>query len=325
MDQATFTIMFESFNGISIGLSLCVLFFLCRYSHWNTFEPQLLLLLHICLIFDEICIFPYIYKQNDSLCLVAQFLEAYFDLMFYTLITILVIYHWGSMFSDHYLYLRKINYYRYALLIIFLLPLLSCLLYFTNGFSLENDNPWCIMPYHMKNSWSIFLHYSCIWMLLSICCSIFGWSMIAVCRASLTVTTSETTLLNTFFNTIGWYCLLGIVLSVLRVILRFTNFHNTSSYQKHYFSYFPVAISGLIFSIVFFGKEWQTLLSYRHQREDDDDDDCSSFTWEDRDVKELFEELNAIESASETEENNLLRNSILSPSLSPQHKFVSNH
>jgi magnesium-transporting ATPase (P-type) len=290
MKIAALTTIFNVFNSCSIFGSLLVVLFLFRYSRWNTYFSRLIAMFHVSLILEDISSYPYIYRQDRDLCIVIEFFHAYFDMMNVLIVFALVIYHCMSLLSEKFLIFGKWKHFKYTTLSIIFFPFICSFFFITNSFYVSSQNPWCSAP-HGDNRWPVVLFYVVVWICLVVSIIIFLFTWFHLWRISVKFESNESSshsLAPTFFNTVGWYCLCGIAFWVPRSILRFTKLHFRMIYFQYFVSYIPTAISGIIFTIIFFLNERKAL----RQWEDDigERGDVTSFSWEEKDVMNLFEE-----------------------------------
>jgi hypothetical protein len=241
------------------------------------------------------------------------------------IIMTLVTYHCINILKEKFWFSGQLQNFQYTTLCILTIPFVSSLLFITDSFYVVSDSPWCTAP-HGVNTWAVILFYTITWLCLGIstCLSIFTisylWASGAVTFSTLTRGLSLTNLEHgasneskhqtrsmvshpsrfeienhrhqlfpLFFTTIGWYCLFGVSLFIPRSLFRFTHFVGLSLFLQYFISYLPTAISGIVFSLVFFCNERNTIRVFESQLKETGE--RMTFSWEANETLALIEGL----------------------------------
>jgi hypothetical protein len=164
-------------------------------------------------------------------------------------------------------------------------PLINpSLLFITNSYQIINDNPWCTFAHDNNNVWTVLFYLGMTWLVYFACILVILYT---ICRTYQTaLLASHSQIFHTFFNTIGWYCIFGILLDVPISILQFVSLSHLSTSYDYFYSYLPTALGGFGYITIFFYKEHRVLLQLEEHI--GEDGNRSSFSWEDNDVFELF-------------------------------------
>jgi hypothetical protein len=223
-------------------ITIIYLLIISRGKQWRIFS-LLLFYLHFSLTCEEITAIPFIYKGNETLCLIVESLKFYFGLknLFAVMMLIRVYSIYVLNSTDFYFPMKN---FRIIKLVLIILPAMA-FLPFSDGSYTYPSEPWCSLPSSGNILWEIFIQYLWVWLLL--CITIY--SNVRIIQKLYFSFDRE--LMHNYLHNVVNYSIVAFLSWVPRTVIRFSQFSNSSDYAAFY-AYFPMYISGILYVALFF-------------------------------------------------------------------------
>lgn len=268
--------------ALSALCSLFVCFTLWLFASLKTTATQLLLILHFTLLCEEVCSLPFIFAWNRGLCATIAFFHFYAGFANAISIGLLVISYRYHFMDDTFGLTNLIQ--KYSLHFVTIIPLITLLPFITNSYSNDND-VWCTMKTSSRttNVWAFCTFYGWAWLILNLSTLVLVITMYQVYIVDREIGMK-------LFSTTGMYAIIAILSWLPRTAIRFWNVDNQDEDNTALlFAYFPVYISGILYTVVFLREKKALLLFDRLSDWAGSDLDVSmSFSWEDTAVSNLY-------------------------------------
>lgn len=280
-DQAAF-IAYYVVAAVSAICSLLVCWTLRVFGSLKTTATQLLLLLHLTLLCEELSSLPYVFNFNNGLCAFMAFLHFYAGFANAVSIGLLVISYRYHFMDDAHNIMKFIH--KYSVYLVTLVPLVTLLPFITNGYMNDNE-VWCTMQTNSAttNAWAFGTFYCWAWLIMVISTVVLSVTMYQVYSIDKEIGMK-------LFSTTGMYAIISILSWVPRTASRFFNVNNEDMDNTAFlYAYFPLYISGILYTIVFMREKKALLLFDRLSDWTGSDIDISvSFSWEDTAGSNLY-------------------------------------
>jgi hypothetical protein len=223
-------------------ITIIYLFVISRGKPWRIFS-LLLFYLHFSLTCEELTAIPFIYKGNETLCLIVESLKFYFGLK--NLLAVMMLIRVYSMYvlnsTDFYFPVKNL---RIIQIVLSVLPAIAFLPFSDGSYSYPSE-PWCSLPASGNLLWEIFIQYLWVWILL--CITIYSNLRIIQKLYS----SFDSLLMHNYLHNVVNYSIVAFLSWIPRTIIRFSHSSSTSDYTAFY-AYFPMYISGILYVALFF-------------------------------------------------------------------------
>lgn len=279
-DQDTF-IAYYVIAAVSALSSVFVCLTLWVFASLRTTATQLLLLVHLTLLCEELSSLPYAFNWNDGLCATIAFLHFYAGFANAVSIGLLVISYRYHFIDDTYDITKFIH--KYSIQMVAGIPLVTLLPFITNSYMNDNE-VWCTMQTNstITNAWAFGTFYCWAWLILIISTLVLVVTMYQVFSVDKEIGKK-------LFSTTGMYAIISILSWVPRTAARFWNVNEDIDNTAFLYAYFPVYISGILYTIVFMREKKALLLFDRLSDWTGSDLNRSvSFSWEDSTGSNLY-------------------------------------
>lgn len=261
--------------GISACCSVFVCFTLLAFASLKSTATQLLLLLHITLLCEELSTLPFVFTSNRGICSAIAFLHFYSGFANAVSIGLLVILFRYHFMEDTFGFTNFIQ--KYSVYLVSIIPLITLLPFITNSYNNDND-VWCTMETNSvtTNVWAFCTFFVWTWLILV-------FSTLVLMQTMFKVYSIDKDMGMRIFCTTGMYSIIAILSWVPRTAARFWNGNNENMDRTAFlYSYFPVYISGILYTVVFLREKRAYLLLDRLADWTGTEMDMSvSFSWED--------------------------------------------
>jgi hypothetical protein len=222
---------------------------------------------------------PHLYAYSVPVCEAAQFFHFYFSLANIVVLTLLVESHRSSLLEDFFRSRQLIL--KYGLYLIVLFPLITILPFTDGGYGLqqEDDNQgFCVPSFNRDAKWELSIFFVWVWLLMIVIACLMALLQYRLYR-------SDKVLAKNLFSTIGLYVIVGILSWIPRSFERMARYSdNNAAVTVFFIAYFPVNISGVLYTIIFLYE--QRSLERLHAFPDEVGD--LSFTWEKSEILDLI-------------------------------------
>lgn len=272
-------VAYYTLSTLSVIGNAYVIISLLRLGSNKSCFTFLLFCFHLSIVGESLSTIPHIYDSSFILCEAVQFFHFYFSLMNIVILALLVESHRSSLLEDFFRSRQLIL--KYGLYVILLFPIITVLPFTNGGYGSteEDDNQgFCVLSFNRDATWEVSVFFVWVWLLMLIILLLMAILQYRLYHA-------EKMLAKNLFSTIGLYVIVGITFWIPRSFERMARYgHSDSSLIVMLIAYYPVDISGILYTLIFLYE--QRSLEKLHEYPEEVGD--LSFTWEKSEIWDLI-------------------------------------
>jgi len=230
---------------ISILGCALVIAYLLRFGKFHTPFTYVVLYLHISLCLEEIVTLPYLFNEIPTICYIAEMLHYYAVLMNITSVVVIVQIHLCNVIDSMQHYMTRIE--KYGPYCIIGFPCIVFLRLIDPVYQ-ETQYPWCVIHANPFNPLLFFTYYLWIYLALTLC-------LIRCLQSAYYIhLRADMYLAWKYFRAIGGYTFIALLAWLPTTITTVLNANpdDDGSTVIRLYSYLPLYISGLCYTLIFF-------------------------------------------------------------------------